>query len=161
MHQQEPTSAQVETMNIALIRRLFSAAENRGDSEDFATRWAAYEAMYDPKAVIHEAPSLPYGGDYSGPGAVANHARGFQQAWNGLQDHDARAMEPVFAATGDKVVVLWRQQGRSPSGTSFDMPAVSVYRVEDGRVMDSRMFQFDSFAVGEFLAQARATAAPS
>lgn len=161
MDQQETVTPEIETANVALIRRLFSAAEDRGNGEDLATRWAAYEAMYHPEAVIHEAPSLPYGGDYAGPGAVANHARGFQQAWNGLQDHGTRAMEPVFAATGDQVVVLWRQQGRSPSGVSFDMPAVSVYRVVDGRVMDSRMFQFDSSAVGSFLSQARGTTVPS
>ena len=43
----------------------WDAVETRGDPKDFAARWAAYVALYDPNVVIHEAPSLPYGGDYS------------------------------------------------------------------------------------------------
>jgi hypothetical protein len=43
----------------------WDAVETRGDPKDFAARWAAYVALYDPNVVIHEAPSLPYGGYYS------------------------------------------------------------------------------------------------
>jgi hypothetical protein len=77
--------------NIAVMRRLFEAVETRGDPEDFAARWAAYVEMYDPDVVIHEAPSLPYGGDYSGDDAVARHAQAFKAAWQGLQSINDRA----------------------------------------------------------------------
>src|SRR5918994_6849543 len=63
--------------NIDVVRQLFEAVETRGDPEDFAARWAAYVTMYDPDIVIHEAPRLPYGGDYSGDDAVARHAQAF------------------------------------------------------------------------------------
>jgi uncharacterized protein len=141
--------------NIAVVRRLLEAVETRGDPRDFAARWAVYVAMYDPDVVIHEAPSLPYGGDYSGDDAVARHAQGFNGAWDGLQSNDDRKLEPQFLADGDHVIVLWRQRGISADGEAFDMPVVSVYQMKDGRVADSRMFHFDTTAVVRFLERAR------
>jgi len=73
----------------------WDAVETRGDPKDFAARWAAYVALYDSNVVIHEAPSLPYGGDYSGDDAVARHAQGFGGAWEGLQSTDDRRLERV------------------------------------------------------------------
>lgn len=141
--------------NIAVVRRIFEAVETRSDPKDFAARWAAYVAVYDPNVVIHEGPSLPYGGDYSGDDAVARHAQRFGEAWEGLQSTDDRRLEPHFLTDGDHVIVLWRQRGTSADGEIFDMPAVSVYQMKDGRVLDSRMFHFDSSAVAGFLERAR------
>ena len=140
--------------NIAVVRRLFEAVETRGDPEDFAARWAAYVAMYDPDVVIHEAPSLPYGGDYSGDDAVARHAQAFNAAWQGLQSINDRRLEPRFLTDGDHVIILWRQKGKSAGGEIFDMPAVSVYQMKGGRIIDSRMFHFDTAAVIGFLERA-------
>jgi uncharacterized protein len=140
--------------DIAVVRRLFEAVETRGDPKDFAARWAAYVAMYDPDVVIHEAPSLPYGGDYSGDDAVARHAQAFNAAWQGLQSINDRSFEPRFLADGDHVAVLWRQKGTSADGEIFNMPAVSVYQMKDGRIIDSRMFPFDTAAVVGFLERA-------
>jgi uncharacterized protein len=137
--------------NIAFVRRLFEAVETRGDPEDLAARWAVYVAMYDPDVVIHEAPSLPYGGDYSGDDAVARHGHAFSGAWQGLQSISDQRLEPHLLADGDHVIVLWRQKGTSADGDLFDMPAVSVYQMKDGRVVDSRMFHFDTAAVIGFL----------
>jgi uncharacterized protein len=123
--------------NIPVVRRLFEAVETRGDPKDFAARWAAYVAMYDPDVVIHEAPSLPYGGDYSGDDAVARHAQAFNAAWQSLQSINDRSLEPRFLADGDHLIVLWRQKGASADGEIFDMPAVSVYRMKDGRTINS------------------------
>jgi len=141
--------------NIAFVRRIFDAVETRGDPKDFAARWAAYVAMYHPNVVIHEAPSLPYGGDYSGDDAVARHAQGFGDAWGGLQSTDDRQLEPRFLADGDHVIVIWRQRGTSTDGEIFDMPAVSIYQLKDGRVLDARMFHFDTAAVLGFLERGR------
>jgi ketosteroid isomerase-like protein len=141
--------------NIAVVRRLFEAVETRGDPKDFAARWAAYVAMYDPDVVIHEAPSLPYGGDYSGDDAVARHAQAFNAAWQSLLSINDRSLEPRFLADGDHVIVFWRQTGTSEDGEIFDMPAVSVYQMKGGRIIDSRMFHFDTAAVIGFLKRAR------
>jgi uncharacterized protein len=141
--------------NIAVVRRLFEAVETRGDPKEFAARWAAYVSMYDPDVVIHEALSLPYGGDYSGDDAVKRHAHAFSAAWQGLQSiSDRRLVEPRFLADGDHVIVLWHQKGTSADGEIFDMPAVSVYQMKGGRIIDSRMFHFDTAAVIGFLGRA-------
>lgn len=144
-----------EVENIAVIRRLFDFVQGRGETDNFAERWATYSAMYDPEVVIHEAPSLPYGGDYDGPDAVARHAQAFQAAWDGLQPDGERAMEPQFFAGGDQVIVVWRLQAKNASGETFNMPAMSIYRLKDKRVLESRMFTFDSKAVSDFLLASR------
>jgi hypothetical protein len=43
--------------NIAVVRRIFEAVETRSDPKDFAARWAAYVAVYDPNVVTtrHQA----------------------------------------------------------------------------------------------------------
>jgi ketosteroid isomerase-like protein/uncharacterized protein YciI len=146
--------------NIDLVRRLFALVESRGDPADLATRLAAYEANYDQDVVIHEPLSLPYGGDYSGDGAVARHAHGYNTAWEGLQSDSDRGLEPKFFADQNQVVVLWRQKGRSSCGQRFDMEAASVYRIKDGRVVDARMFHFDTASVRDFLERGRFSEAP-
>ena len=144
-----------EVENIAVIRRMFGFVQGRGETDDFPKRWAAYAAIYDPEVVIHEAPSLPYGGDYHGPDAVARHAQAFQAAWDGLQPEGERAMEPQFFAGGDHVIVMWRLQAKSGSGEVFDMPVMSTYRLKDKRVVESRMFTFDAAGVRDFLSSSR------
>jgi uncharacterized protein YciI len=144
--------------NVAVMRGVFAAVEaaveGRGTT-DFASAWDAYQRAYDPDVAIHEAPSLPYGGDYTGANAVSLHAQGFINAWQGLRTDDERALEPRFLAEGDCVAVLWRQRGHNPStGERFDMPAMSLYAMREGRIIDSRMFHFDAGAVREFLERA-------
>jgi len=61
-------------------------------------------------------------------------------------------MEPrVVASSGDEVVVLWRQRGRSPSGERFDGPVLALYTIHDGKLARAQMFYFDTAAVVEFL----------
>jgi hypothetical protein len=50
------------------------------------------------------------------------------------------------------VVVLWRHKlENSETGERLDLPAVSVYRMENAKVADSRMFHFDTAALLRFL----------
>ena len=147
----ESTDHAVEK-NLTTAREMFKVVGSRRDSVDYETRMAAYLNFYDQNVVIHESPSLPYGGEYSGVSGIAAHAQGYGSAWAPYQDSELQDLKPTFVADGDKVVVLWRQRGRDPnSGKSFDMPATSVYTMKDGRVLDSRMFHFDVAAVCEFL----------
>ncbi|MBA3676486.1 MAG: nuclear transport factor 2 family protein [Sphingosinicella sp.] len=140
--------------NIEIVRELFELVEGRGPGATFEEKWAAYESKYGPDVTIHEAPGLPYGGEYLGPDAVARHSQAYRSAWDALQA--GHPMEPRFMAAGDQVLVSWRQRGCAPDGKTFDMPAVSVYRLRDGRIAESRMFQFDVGATGDFLRHANA-----
>jgi hypothetical protein len=135
--------------NADIVRQLFAAVEHR-DRE-------AFMRAYDEGVVTHEAPSLPYGGEYRGASGVERHALEYTRAWDGLQGDEERRLDPEFIADGDRVAVLWRQRARHPtSGDTFDMPAVSIYRLRGGRIVESRMFHFDAGAVRDFLARAHA-----
>ena len=137
--------------NVDLVRQLFAAVEHRDSG--------AFMRAYDERVVTHEAPSLPYGGEYRGPSGVERHAQEYLRAWDGLQGDEERRLDPEFIADGDRVAVLWRQRARHPAtGDTFDMPAVSIYRLRGGRIVESRMFHFDAGAVRDFLARAHADA---
>jgi len=130
--------------NAETVRRLYAAVERR----DGAAVWQAH----DGAAVIHEAPSLPYGGEYRGADGVRRHAAGYVATWGPLQGEEDRRLAPEIIAEGDRVAVLWRQRARNPvTGEPFDQPAVTVHRLAAGRVVESRMFHFDTHAVREFL----------
>lgn len=151
--------SQITEDNLATVRAMFAAVAARGDAAHAAERWAAYSGLYDPDAVIHEAPSLPYGGEYTGLAGVAAHAQGYGAAWGRLQAPEMQDLQPTFIAGGDEVVVLWRQRGvNAGTGEIFDMPATSVYQMKRGRVLQSRMFHFDVAATRDFLERATACA---
>lgn len=138
--------------NAAIVHGLFKAVEQR-NGEGVAR-------AYDEAIIIHEAPSLPYGGDYQGLRGAFGHATGYRSAWDPLQGDAERELDAEIIADPDRVVVLWEQKGRNPvSGEIFAMPVASVYRMKDGRIVDSRMYHFDVAASRAFLDRAAADAA--
>jgi hypothetical protein len=136
---------QYETIrNAEVIRRLFDAVERRD--------LGAVMESFAPSVVINEPPSLPYGGEYSGPKAVVLHAKGYTSTWDPRQDAAHRLLHPKIIAQGDHVAVVWRQCGRDvESGASIDLPAVSIYRLAEGKVVEARMFHFDTVRLMDFL----------
>ncbi len=143
--------------NVDTVRQVFALVETRGRPEEVAKRWATYVSCFDPDVEISEAPTLPYGGDYKGPGALERHAQAYSRAWQSLQTDAERKLEPRFVGHGDSVVVMWRQRGHDRrTGDVFDMPVVSTYEMRKGRVLKFRMFHFDAKMVASFLAKARA-----
>jgi uncharacterized protein YciI/ketosteroid isomerase-like protein len=130
-------------INRCAVEALFDAVD-RSDS-------AGVLAAYAETVTIHEAESLPYGGDYSGPD-LPHHGQGYRAAWNRFQPNERRGLDPQILADGDHVVVLWRHKLENlKTGDSLDLPAVSVYRMENTKIIDSRMFHFDTAALLRFL----------
>jgi hypothetical protein len=130
--------------NVEIIRHLFKAVEERD--------LAGYLAAYDPEIVIREAESLPYGGVYHGLEGAKQHAESAAQTWDNLQTSAERALDAVFLDAGDYVVALWRQRGLvASSGRKLDLPAVSVYKMRGGKIVESQMFHADTFAILQFL----------
>jgi ketosteroid isomerase-like protein len=143
VRQEDPMSNE----NVMEIRRLFDAVERR----DLAGVLAAYA----PDVVIHEAESLPYGGTYHGLDGAERHAYAYEETWAPFQEPEIRRLDAEVLDAGENVIVLWRQRGRTPDGTrAIDLPAVSVYQMRDGKITDSRMFQQDTAAIAQFLAEA-------
>jgi uncharacterized protein len=126
------------------IRRLFKAVEDR----DIAGVLTAY----DPEIVIREAESLPYGGTYHGLEGAKQHIEGAARTWDALQPSTERNMEAVFLNAEDYVIVLWRLKGLAISSLKkLALPVVSVYKMCDGKIIESQMFYADTVAIRQFL----------
>jgi ketosteroid isomerase-like protein len=132
---------------IAVVRKLFEAVAHRDPAEVFGA--------YHPDIVISEAPSLPYGGEYRGREGAIRHAEGFRSTWDRYQPEAIRNLEPEFLALGDRVIVLWRFRAQGETRGSIDLPVVSIYRLREGRIVESRMLHFDTAALLQFLDNAR------
>lgn len=130
--------------NVENIRRLFQAVENRDV--------AGVLAAYDPEIVIRDAESLPYGGVYYGLEGAKQHIEGAAQTWDHLQPLAERKMDAVFLSVEDYVVVLWRLKGSAMSSEKkLDLPVVSIYKLHDGKIIESQMFYADTVALIKFL----------
>src|SRR5215470_15852933 len=134
---------QVET-----VKRLFAAVRRRDPA-------GAREA-YHPEVVIHESPALPYGGDYHGQEEALEHLDGYYRTWDPLRPGVGQPSTPIFLeTTEDAVVVLWQEEAVAPgSGSRIVLPALGVYRVRDGKVIESRMFQ-DTAVIRDLLVEAQ------
>lgn len=140
----------MSTENVETVRRLFQAVEERDLT-------GILEA-YDPGIVIHEADSLPYGGVYQGLQGAKRHAYGFWRTWRFLQSTEDVKLGAAFLDGGDRVVALFRHRARSADGKKIDLPMVGVYEVRGGRVVEARMFHFDTAELSQFLERASYTA---
>lgn len=129
--------------NIEVVKKLFEAVEQRDRAGVFA--------VYDENIVIREAASLPYGGEYHGLEGALEHAQGYRKVWDDVQTANERNLSPTFLNAGDCVVVLWRQ--RAANGTrKFDSSAASIYKLRNGKIVESEMFQ-DTAGVLQFLGE--------
>lgn len=127
--------------NVEVVKRLFDAVERRD--------LAGVIASYDENIVIREASSLPYGGVYHRNEGAQDHAARYFQTWGNFQTPAEQKLDAEFLDAGDTVVVLWRQ--RAANGErKLDSSAASVYRLRNGKIIRSEMFQ-DTSAVLDFL----------
>jgi hypothetical protein len=130
--------------NIETTRRLFKAVEDRDV--------VGVLAAYDPEIVIRDAESLPYGGVYHGLEGAKQHIEGAAQTWNHLQSAAERKMDAVFLDSRDQVIVLWRLRGLATNnGRKLDLPVVSVYKMRNGKIVESQMFYSDTVSILQFL----------
>lgn len=140
------------TSHLEVVKRLFEAVRRRDE--------AALLESYHPQVLIHEAPSLPYGGEFHGHGGALEHVRAFYRTWEGLKPREVieetRQTTLVLEAAPNYVVVFGRQRGVAPRiGRSLDIPEAFFFRMSDDRVIESWMFNQDTVAVLEFLKHAR------
>jgi ketosteroid isomerase-like protein len=140
--------------NIESVKRLFDAVARRDQ--------AGLLEAYHPEIVIHEAPSLPYGGKYRGHQGAIEHVNGFYRTWEALKPRElleeaVREHPPIaLETTQEYVVVMARNMAVAPrSRSKLDLPEVFVFRVQDGRVIESWMFHQDTVAILEFLKEAQ------
>ena len=63
----------------------------------------------------------------------------------------------VVAASGEEVVVLWRQRGVSRAGERFEGQVLGLYEVREHKLARAQMFYFDAAALVNFLGRANGT----
>jgi ketosteroid isomerase-like protein len=132
--------------NVRAVLEVFAAIEQRDH--------ARFLAHTHPDLSFRWPPSLPWNTGVPGrPDEHGRNAWSWLEVWEPLQPTAAeRRLHPeVIAAAADRVVVRWRQLGRSPGGLRFDGQAVGVYQVQQERLASAQMFYFDPDAVNRFL----------
>jgi uncharacterized protein len=136
--------------NVEAVKRLFDAVARRDQ--------AALREAYHPEIVIHEAPSLPYGGEYHGHNGAIEHVHGFYRTWEALKPRElleeaVREHPPIVLETiQEYVVIMARNMAVAPrSRRTLNLPEVFIFRVQDGSVIESWMFHQDTVAILAFL----------
>lgn len=147
-----PPQQQVET-----VRRLFDAVDRHDQ--------AAILDAYHPEVVIHEAPSLPYGGDYHGHEGALQHVNGFYRTWEALKpglagkpaEEVPQENSTVFLGTTQEYVVVFgiNRAVVPQSGRKLAVPEAFVFKMRDGKVAESWMLNQDTVAILEFLKEAQ------
>jgi ketosteroid isomerase-like protein len=119
------------------VLEAFQAAIGRGAWDDAA-------GLLTEDAVFHEAPSLPYGGDYRGAAGY----RDLVDRCMALASFEFGSA-PRYHETSDGLVVMISEftiRG-SKTGRSATTAFCEVYAFEAGRIADVLVFYFDEAAV--------------
>lgn len=141
-----------ENKNVEVMREIFRRIERRGQQR--SNQQESLE-LFHSDVELHWPPSLPYGGISRG---FKPEGPTWSETWTPLQPTETeRRMDPrVVAASGDEVVILWRQRGVSPAGERLDTEVLGLYQLRDGKLARGQMFYFDAAGVVDFLARAEA-----
>ena len=95
---------------------------------------------FHPDVVVHEPPSLPYAGDWTGLEGVGALFCKMAEVWNDVQVDGLRAV-----ADGDAVYMACTLALTSrATGAAVRQPFAEVLRFEDGRLIDGTPFYFDT-----------------
>ena len=107
--------------NVDIVRALYDAY-NRRDM-------AAVAPYYAPDITLYQTDLVPWGGHYAG-------LDGAQRFVASLVQHlDSRVTMEQFIPAGDRVVAVGRTAGTvRANGNVFDVPAVHVWTLADGKV---------------------------
>jgi len=113
--------------NVALVRNAYFALR-RGDTR------AIFGAL-DPSVEFSQSLEVPWGGRYKGPQEVGVFLYKLTSAIYSNVDPDQ------FVDAGDCVVAVGSTRGRAlATGKEFEVPAVHVWRVKDGKI-----FRFEAY----------------
>jgi len=122
-------------MSVALIRSLYDRA-HVGD-------WDGVETLLSDDLVIHEAASLPFGGEYRGRGAL-------RRLYGIVMGYWDRPTVEIYNIIGDDthVVALMNFTMTSKiTGDTFTQKMAEVSTVENGLVTEMRIHYYDTAEV--------------
>lgn len=130
---------------VAALQRLYAAEERyiASGRDDFAP----IAATLHPEAVLYEAESLPYGGEWRGHDGFERFFAVMAETWSSVAVQDVE-----FIEQGDTVVVLLTMEARArATGTFVRSPLCQVVRVRDGLPIEIRPFYWDTAAINAAL----------
>jgi ketosteroid isomerase-like protein len=97
--------------------------------------------LFHEDLIIHEAPELPFGGDFHGP-------QGFFDIWARIVEFAEPSLvgEMTYLDT-EPVVVLLRGRFTRKSGEAAETDVVELYSVRDGQIVDLDIYYKNPGAV--------------
>ena len=113
--------------NVEVVAALYEAFVRRD--------MPAIQALIDPEATVSQTEQLPWGGQGEGPS-------GLQSFTQRLLSHvDSRVEVEEYVEAGDDVIAIGRTRGTvRATGAPFDIRAVHVWTVKDGRAVRFHAF---------------------
>jgi ketosteroid isomerase-like protein len=120
---------------VALVRTLYARAGS-GD-------WDGAEELLSPDLVIHEPPSLPFGGDWTGRDALRRLFARVMGIWESPQVE----IESIVGDDVHVVALLRFTMTSKAKGRTFTQPVAEVSVIEDGVIREMRIHYFDTAEV--------------
>jgi len=112
----------MSTENVSVVRQCYDAFRRR----DLPT----VIMLLDPEVEYYQSDEVPWGGRYAGHAGVAEFFQKLTSTIESTVDPD-RVVD-----AGDHVVAVGHTHGSvRASGKEFDVPAVHVWRLRDGKVV--------------------------
>ncbi len=128
--------AVLEAMYAAEVRYLAAGGANEASFEILAPFFA-------PDVVLHQAPSLPYGGTWRGHEGMERFMVAMSEAWASLD-----MVEQTYLSKTNPLVVLTQVHARArATGQELDFPILQTITVEADRISEVRPFYWDTAAI--------------
>jgi ketosteroid isomerase-like protein len=128
---------------VALVEAVYARART-GD-------WAAVEQLLSPDLVIHEPPSLPFGGAWTGRDALQRLFARVMGTW----DNPGVAIDAIVGDERHVVALLRFTMTSRVTGRTFTQNVAEVSLVEDGLIREMRIHYFDAAEVAREAGSAR------
>jgi uncharacterized protein len=108
------------------------------------------EHFFADDFVLHNAPGLPYGGDYHGWKGYVEQCEKLNKFWT-----NAKHGEREFLPVGDNRVFVHFSIDRdiSHNGQHVKMPIVAIWELKNGKVQRIRPFYFDTKQIADLAAK--------
>jgi len=126
-----------EARNLAIVRRGYEAFEKH-DMETMKTLMA-------PNAHWHETPNKWFSGDFNGQKAILDY---FGQLAKETDD-TIKATPKTMTADGDRVFVVSHLSAKR-GGKTLETDNVNIFKLADGVVVDTVVFESDQPAIAAF-----------
>lgn len=130
-----------EELNIKIVKRFYQYLDE-GDRD------GAYANTFSEDCKLFEADALPYGGAYRGRDVMKEVLAGVMARFDEFECEIRN-----YLAGNDEVVVHLNLKGIGrESRKPFSIPAMELWKIRDGKVVELRPFLFDSAAMADVLA---------